>query len=108
MRVTWELRDGALIVYLSGELDHHAAQETLADVGRAIDEHLPLRCALNLSKLQFMDSSGIAVVLGVYRRLREIGGELTVVAVPPQASRVLDMAGVGKIVSIQSVKQGVT
>ena len=106
MQVTWERRGGALFVSLAGELDHHAARETLALVGRAVDENLPLKCVLDMKGLQFMDSSGIAVVLGINRRLREIGGELSVTRVPAQAARVLSMAGVQKIVPFSDGKPG--
>ena len=98
MRVKRELRGSRLILHMSGELDHHAAHLALADISAALDEHMPLRCALDFSGLAFMDSSGIAVVLGTYRRLKSYGGELAVVNVPGQAAKVLTMAGVDRIV----------
>jgi stage II sporulation protein AA (anti-sigma F factor antagonist) len=98
MRVKWELRGSRLFLYLSGELDHHAAHRTIAEVSAALDEHMPLHCVLDLSGLTFMDSSGIAVVLGTYRRLKSYGGELAVAHVPGFAAKVLTMAGVDRIV----------
>ncbi len=100
MRVTWELRGSRLFVYLSGELDHHAAHQALREMGEALDEHMPLHCVLDLSGLSFMDSSGIAVVLGTYRRLKSYGGELSVAHAPNHAAKVLTMAGVDRIVPI--------
>ena len=98
MRVEREMRGGRLTLRISGELDHHAAHLALADISAALDEHMPLHCALDFSGLTFMDSSGIAVVLGTYRRLKSYGGELTVAHVPGQAAKVLTMAGVDRIV----------
>lgn len=100
MQVTWEIRDNALFLYLSGELDHHAAHQVLTEVSSVLDEFTPLRCSLDLSGLTFMDSSGIAVVLGTYRRLKAYGGELTLARVPNHAAKVLTMAGVDQIVPI--------
>lgn len=101
MQVTWETRDNIMVIYLHGELDHHAAREVLIQVGETLDRHLPLRCVLNLKGLAFMDSSGIAVLLGIHRRLAAYGGEFTVTNVPGQAARVLHTAGVDKLVSVQ-------
>ncbi|MDR1668368.1 MAG: anti-sigma factor antagonist [Oscillospiraceae bacterium] len=106
MRVTWELRGSKLFVYLSGELDHHAAHQALKQMGDVLDEHMPLRCVLDLSGLSFMDSSGIAVVLGTYRRLKSYGGELSVAGVPNHAAKVLTMAGVDRLVPIATATKG--
>lgn len=101
MQVKWGIEDRKLTFKLAGELDHHAAKEILREMGEVIDERLPLRCAIDLAGLTFMDSSGIAVILGAYRRLYEIGGELFVINVPRQAARVLQAAGVDKIVTVR-------
>jgi stage II sporulation protein AA (anti-sigma F factor antagonist) len=100
MRVKRELRGSRLFLYLSGELDHHAAHHTLTEISAALDEHMPMHCNLDLSGLTFMDSSGIAVVLGTYRRLKSYGAELAVYRTPGHAARILTMAGVDRIVHI--------
>ena len=100
MQITWEMLDGVMHIYLHGELDHHAARLVLEQAGSALDRHLPLRCVLNLKGLAFMDSSGIAVIMGIHRRLIAYGGEFTVINVPGQAARVLRTAGVDRLVSV--------
>ena len=88
-------------IELSGEIDHHAAHQVIREMGEAVDTYLPTRCIVDMRGVSFMDSSGIAVILGAYRRLREIGGELEVIHVPRQASRVLIAAGVDRIVPLK-------
>ena len=100
MRVKYQLRGSRLLLYLSGELDHHAAHRALVEISEALDEHMPLRCVLDLSGLTFMDSSGIAVVLGTHRRLKSYGGDLAVSGVPSHAAKILTMAGVDRLVPI--------
>lgn len=90
-----------LNIALTGEIDHHAAQKVICEMGEAVDTYLPVRCIVDMSAVSFMDSSGIAVILGAYRRLREIGGEMEVIHVPRQASRVLVAAGVDRIVPLR-------
>jgi stage II sporulation protein AA (anti-sigma F factor antagonist) len=50
-----------------------------------------------------MDSSGIAVVLKTYKSVRELGGRTVVTNVPRQAQKVLDAAGINRIISISTL-----
>ena len=89
-----------LTVRISGEIDHHAAKALMTEVGRQIDTILPASLVMDLGKVTFMDSSGIAVVLRTWKRMQEIGGALTLCAVPPYAAKVLKAAGVDKLISL--------
>ena len=68
---------------------------------RQFDAALPLHLALDLSGVTFMDSSGIALILRARRRMRTLGGSLLVCRVPQQARRVLDAAGIDRVVTIR-------
>ena len=104
MNVTADQESGKLVICISGELDHHAAQKLMREIEKRIDLGLPRECVIDMSQLSFMDSSGIAVVLRSYKRMREISGKLTVEQVPRQALRVLDAAGVGLLVDVTAQK----
>lgn len=98
--------DGLLRIWPVGELDHHGAGRLMAEIGERIDALLPSECVLDMSKLTFMDSSGIAVIVKTKRRMQEIGGKMWVENVPGQPRRVLDASGIGRIVKIaESVRE---
>ena len=101
MKVIAKRAQRTLTLQLSGELDHHAAKEAMAELDRSLDAALPLRTELDLSQLSFMDSSGIAVVLRLYKRMQNLGGSLRLTHVPDQALRVLRAAGIDRIVTIE-------
>ncbi len=101
MPITVTSRDSALTIALSGEIDHHGAREMMAQLDQAIAERLPTRLVLDLSGVTFMDSSGIAVLLRSRRQLEHTGGELRVTGIPAQARRVLDAAGIGRLISLE-------
>ena len=103
MKVEWDFGERMLSLFLDGELDHHAAKNIMREIGELVDDKLPLRCSLDLGGVSFMDSSGIAVVLRLYRRIYEIGGALRVMNVQPQSYKVLSAAGVEKIVPLYPV-----
>jgi len=102
MEISYAFSEGRLLLKLSGELDHHAAKKTMAVIGEKIDIYLPRDCVLDLEKLTFMDSSGIAVILRTYKRMKELGGRAWIENVPSQPMKVLDAAGIERIIKISS------
>ena len=71
------IRDGdRLIVRIDGELDHFCAQSVRRDLDALLLDRSVRTLILDFSSLTFMDSSGIGVVLGRYRLLRDRGGHV--------------------------------
>ena len=101
MRIITHDDGRCLTLRLIGELDHAAAQEVMPGIEDAVEEYLPRRCVLDLSGLSFMDSSGIALILRSQQRMQLMEGSVVLRNVPEQARRVLDAAGIGRLVSIQ-------
>ena len=101
MQITSFLQDRQLTVALSGEIDHHGAKSTLRMIADKIDQFMPLVCILDFRSVTFMDSSGIAIVIHTLRRMMELEGKLKIKSVPPQALKVMEAAGLGRIVEIE-------
>ncbi len=100
MNISAAFSSGKLTVYLSGELDHHGARGAIETIEELIDEYLPRDCALDLSELSFMDSSGIAVIIGVSRRMKILGGRTWIENPAKQPQRVIDASGIDRLVPI--------
>ena len=100
MPITVTSRDSALTIALSGEIDHQVARNMMDAITDAVAERLPARLVLDMSGVTFMDSSGIAVLLRALRQVQLIGGTLRVTDIPAQARRVLDAAGVGRLITL--------
>ena len=90
-----------LLLELSGEIDHHGARNALKEVEMAIDAALPRLLTLDFSGVTFMDSSGIALILRSQQRMQLLDGRVVIRNIPAQAKRVLDAAGIGRLVSIK-------
>ena len=90
MEMTVRQEERCLEIALIGEL-----------LDRAIEAALPLRLVLDWSGVTFMDSSGIAVVMRVRQRVRDLGGAVTLRGVRPQARKVLDAAGLDRFVTVE-------
>ena len=101
MRIMTHDDGRCLTLRLLGELDHAAAQEVMPGIEDAVEEYLPRRCVLDLSGLSFMDSSGLAVVLGAYRRMRELDGAFCVRNVPPQPMKVFSAVRLDRLIRFE-------
>ena len=93
--------DRNLLLELRGEVDHHGARDALRQLELAVDAALPRLLVLDLTGVTFMDSSGIALILRAQQRMGLLDGGVVVRNVPPQARRVLDAAGIGRLVTIK-------
>ena len=94
-------RDGnQALVLLSGELDASTAgqlYEHLAELTREGVVHV----VLDLSQLEFMDSTGLSVVIAEHKRTTASGGELVIVSPQSQVVRMLEITGLTEILHIR-------
>ena len=100
MEIKIKTEGRTLTVRLAGELDHHGARGLMEQLDQLLERELPGRTVLDLGELGFMDSSGIAVILRLRRRMEALGGSLVVVNIPTQAARVLETAGLGRYIRL--------
>ena len=101
MEINAKSADRNLLLELKGELDHHGARTAIREIELAIDASLPKILVLDLAGISFMDSSGIALILRAQQRMQLLDGTIIVRNVPAQAKRVLDAAGIGRLIAIQ-------
>ncbi len=98
---TFDVREDVLIVRLVGELDHHEAELLRGRWKDMIYKNAVKHVILNLEAVTFMDSSGLGVVLGRYKEVLQLGGEMVVCSVTPAIERLFDMSGLFKIVRLE-------
>ena len=101
MELNAKSADRNLLLELSGEVDHHGAKDAIRQLELAVDAALPRQLVLDMAGVTFMDSSGIALILRAQQRMQLLDGSLLVRNVPQQARRVLDAAGIGRLVTIR-------
>lgn len=102
MPVTCQTEGRTMRWPLEGEIDHHRAQNISQALEREISLRLPQSLELDFTRVTFMDSSGIALVLRAHRLMNELGGGLTLKAVPRQAARVLRAAGLHRLIPMET------
>ncbi len=98
MYLTFEPINQNLIVRLDGELDHHTAEEMRKEIDKEIDKNNCKNVIFDLASVNFMDSSGIGVVIGRYKKVSKRGGQVAVVNVNSRVERIFKMSGLFNIV----------
>ncbi len=91
---------GTLSVAIGGELDLYTAAEVADRIDRALDDHVVRQLDLDLGAVSFIDSSGLGVIFGRYKKMRHRGGHMQITRVSPVALRVLQMAFVDRIIPV--------
>ena len=105
MQIYTSYHDGRLTLFFQGELDHHEAKDAMKSIDKILDEYMPRDCAMEFSRLSFMDSSGIALILKVYQRMRDTGGRAWIENADKQPLKVIDAAGIERIIKITVTRE---
>lgn len=92
-----------LTAYISGEIDHHTAKDIRKEIDINVQKLNPANLYLDFSKVDFMDSSGIGLVMGRYKLLSERGGKVFIQNPPPLIKKVMLVAGINKLAKIVSI-----
>ncbi len=96
----YQVQENCLTVFLPNELDHHNAEEIRKESDHLI-EHNHIRYVIfDFKETNFMDSSGIGVIMGRYKRIYMLGGEVCAVHTNERMKKILTMSGVTKIMQI--------
>ena len=99
-------REGLLCVYLYGEIDHHGAVALREDLDKLLWRERPRRLVLNLSRVEFMDSAGLGLLMGRHRLVRELGGVMALTAPNPRVMKILRLSGMERFFEIEDVPKG--
>lgn len=102
MECHYEVKETDLTVYVPKELDHHVAKKIQEDVDLMIDMY-SIRCVIfDFSATDFMDSSGIGVLLGRYRKLKFTGGEVVAVNLKSKrVQKIFSMSGLHQLIRVE-------
>ena len=84
MGVSFKTSKNSLIVEITGEIDHHFADEVI----------------FNLKDVDFMDSAGIGMIIGRYKLTTKNGGITSVACLSENLKRIMMISGLYRIIKI--------
>ena len=93
-------KDDVLTAKLQSEIDHHSAALIRGEIDDLLYKELPRQLVFELSDVNFMDSSGLGLVLGRYTKAKELGTEVIVKNPSKRIEKIFRMAGTDKLIKI--------
>lgn len=98
MELKFKKMSGDLTVYVYGELDECAASNVKIILDKLIYENSDAKKVIfDLSGLSFMDSTGIGLLIGRYKKLKNIGVQAYITGASVTIEKVIELAGLYKI-----------
>ena len=93
MKLITAVKDGDLLARVTGDIDHHSAPGIREEIDRLLEKERPARLLLDLGGTDFMDSSGLGLILGRKRKTEELGIGLVLVNPTEGCRKILHLAG---------------
>lgn len=110
MRITVSLYVESQVLYvnLNGELDHHTSDQLRSRLNAVMSESRIQHIVFNLKHLDFMDSSGIGIILGRYNQLKSVNGTVMVIGMKPLVKKVFELSGLSQIIKVVDDEKQIT
>lgn len=89
-----------IIEFMATELDHHIANEVRDEIDDILISKSIKNIIFNFKNINFMDSSGIGVIIGRYKKISSEGGKVTVVNANDRIKKIFDLSGMNKIIGV--------
>lgn len=99
MEMFFNAQKKALIVKLKTELDHHRAKEIRKTIDLYFADTKANHIVFDLAELEFMDSSGIGLIMGRYKFISPVGGKVLIVGMNDDINKLLKLSGICAITS---------
>jgi len=92
------------VVTLNGDVDLYTAPELKSELIRLIDGGAT-RIVVDLTSATFIDSTTLGVLLGAFKRLRPLGGELTIVCPDSNIRKIFQITLLDRVFAIFETRE---
>lgn len=93
-------KDKQLTLKITEEIDEHTTEKLRRKIDNEITRFLPRKVIFDFGNVSFMDSAGIGMLLGRYKVIKMLGGQLALVNVNKQIERIFEISGILKIIPL--------
>ncbi|PYG85879.1 SpoIIAA-like anti-anti-sigma regulatory factor [Ruminiclostridium sufflavum DSM 19573] len=87
-----------LIIKIMEDMDHHSAQYLRQRIDNEIVKATVKNIVFDFSNVNFMDSSGIGVIVGRYKNIQKLNGRAAIINANPKIMQIFEMSGILKII----------
>src|SRR5215470_2685708 len=108
LRVTSRSQGDHIVLALAGEIDLYTASRLQAELTAALAGSKSAQIVVDMSAVEFCDSTGMNVLLAAHRLASEKGGNLTLAAPRPPVRKILEVTGLQSVFTIHDDLAAVT
>ena len=103
MKAKYIKEDKLLIFQITEEIDHHSCEKIKKRADYEIQIHIPKKVIFDFRNVNFMDSSGIGMLIGRYKLAKMFGGKTSMINVKPATRKVFEMSGLLNLIPIEEI-----
>lgn len=96
--VHYEQAGNCLVIYVTDDLDHHTAMSLREYSDGLINAGNIKHIIFDFDQVGFMDSSGIGLIMGRYKKVMFLGGRAAVTRVGDVVNRIFTLSGLYQII----------
>ncbi|OKZ57081.1 MAG: hypothetical protein BHV99_03375 [Clostridium sp. 26_21] len=101
MKITYIKKDKQLIFEIEEDIDECCVQKIRRRIDNEIQRYMPKEVIFDFSNVSFMDSAGIGLIIGRYKLINMIGGELKIANVNTQIQKIFEMSGLLRLIPVE-------
>ena len=101
MLVEYSKDNRELLISFIGEIDHHTCDGIRTKADYEIQKYSPKKVIFDFKNVNFMDSSGIGMLIGRYKQIIRLGGSAEITNVSKDIRRIFEMSGIFKIMPLK-------
>jgi anti-sigma B factor antagonist len=88
------------VMFVRGEIDLYTAPRLHEELTSALADGAPVRLLVDMSAVEFCDSTGMNVLLAAHRKAREQGGDLELAGPRPTVRKILQVTGLETVFTV--------
>jgi anti-sigma B factor antagonist len=100
LKVSSQSQGDQAIVSVSGEIDLYTAPRLQGELTAVLDGGRPVRVVVDMSGVEFCDSTGMNVLLAAMKRARDHGGGLDLASPRPAVRKILQVTGLDSVFTV--------
>ena len=97
-------RENTLTVYIPEEVDHCFSDKVREEVDKRLQTEDIHTLVFDFEKTEFMDSSGIGLLMGRYKLMNALRGTVRIVNAGERIQKILTLSGIHKIIPMEDRK----
>jgi anti-sigma B factor antagonist len=108
LRVSSRTQGDHVMIALAGEIDLYTAPRLQSELTSVLSADEPARVVVDMSAVEFCDSTGMNVLLAAHRLAAERGGEFALAAPRPAVRKILEVTGLNAVFTVHDDTTAVT